>query len=86
MTDVIAGPLSKVLLVYGPLGILALVATAIAVRLYRDLVAERKTHAEDMRAFQDRYITKAESWMSQYYELQKRMTDLVEALTSKRGT
>ena len=81
--DLLTGPISKALLVYGPLGILALVATAIAVRMYRDLVAERKSHADDMHAFQDRYITKAESWMQQYYELQKRMTDLVEAMSTR---
>ncbi len=84
MTDALAGPISKALLVYGPLGIIALVSMYIAVRMYRDLIAERKSHAEDMHAFQDRYITKAESWMQQYYELQKRMTDLVEAM-SMRG-
>jgi hypothetical protein len=76
---------AKVLLVYGPLGAVCVISMLMTTKLYRDLIAERKAHSEEMRAFQERYITKADTWMSQYHELQKRMADLVEAMSKRRG-
>ena len=75
---------SKLLIVYGPLGVMALVAMLIAVRLYRDLHTERKEHAEEMKTIQERYITKAETWMGKYQELYEKTIDLMEAVEKRR--
>lgn len=75
---------SKLLIVYGPLGVMALVAMLIAVRLYRDLQSERKEHTEEMKTMQDRYITKADTWMSKYQELYEKTIDLIDAIEKRR--
>lgn len=77
--------IEKSLLVYGPLGATCAVSMLISLKLYKDLAAERKACREEMHALEERYITKADTWMTQYHELQKRMTDLIEAIGKKRG-
>lgn len=89
--------LSNVLIVYGPLGIGALVEGWVIARLYKDLkveraerAAERKAHeaerAAERKAWEDRYITKAETWMEKHAELQKATAAALESgLKVRRG-
>ena len=44
------GTLSGVLLVYGPLGLMALVSMLIAIKLYKDREADRVKHDEAIKA------------------------------------
>ncbi len=71
--------LSASLTVYGPLGILALLATLSTWKLYRDRERERKKHREEMTAIEDKYISKAEDWMAKYAEFAKVATQVVDA-------
>jgi hypothetical protein len=84
------------LVVYGPLGILALVGLTAAVWMFRLVIAERKAHAEEVRslneenkkslmAWEERYISKAETWMQQYHELAKSMNAVLESFTKRRN-
>jgi len=77
--------LAKSFLDYGAFGITTLVALLMTMRMYRDREVERKQNREEMHALEERYITKADTWMKQYYELQSRMTDLVETLSKAAG-
>lgn len=45
------------------------------------IAAERTKHQEEMKLFQERYVSKAESWMKQYYELQEAKDDIDRAHT-----
>lgn len=67
--------MTEKLFVYGPLGIICAILIVAVVYMYRALDAERKArdeqaakHQQDMLVFQERYITKAETWMKQYYD------------------
>lgn len=71
--------LSAKLVVWGPLGVLALVAITAAVKLYRDREKERKEHAQEMRTLEERYIAKAETWMEKYQDFSKATTQVVDA-------
>ena len=83
------------LVVYGPLGILALVGLVAAVWMFRLVIAERKAHTVEVQklneenrkaliAWEERYIAKAETWMQQYHELAKSMNAVLESLTKRR--
>ena len=83
------------LVVYGPLGILALVGLVAAYWMFRIVTAERKAHAVEVQklneenrkaliAWEERYIAKAETWMQQYHELAKSMNAVLESLTKRR--
>lgn len=87
----------KMWLVWGPLGLYALVMTGFVIKLYRDNRAdrahydaaltkersdrevERKAFAEDYRKLEDRLVTKAETWMTQYSNFSTVATKVVDA-------
>lgn len=82
---------SNIFLVYGPLGAMALIAGWIAWRIYRDnaqLREEHKNtimkltedHKHEMKALEERYITKAETWMAQYHELARAQTSVMDSI------
>lgn len=73
----------QIVLTYGPLGLFAIFGVALAAKLYKDLKAERKHHAKEMREMQDRYIQKAETWMEKYHELVKSLNDVLDAISSR---
>jgi hypothetical protein len=86
--------ISNAFLVYGPLGLIALVALLAAIRFYRDkekaaethaeiLAAERDRHAKEMRALEDRYITKAETWMEKNHELAASINQVLESISKR---
>ena len=84
--------LSTTLKVYGPLGILALLTTFAAIKLYRDrdrdrqaFEAERKEWDKEMRTLEERYVTKAETWMSKYAEFSQAATQVVDATIRRFG-
>jgi len=83
--------LSKILIVYGPLGVLALLAIYVAIRLYRDREADRvkfenalKEEREKYNELEERHINKAEGWMERYHELAQGMKQLLESVTKRR--
>jgi len=76
--------LAKAFVDYGALGIVALVSLAMTMKLYRDNVAERKTNREEMHTLEERYITKADTWMEKYHQHQESMNRLLEALSKRR--
>lgn len=83
--------ISKILIVYGPLGVLALLAIYVAIRLYRDREADRvkyelamKEEREKYDALEERHITKSEGWMERYHELAQSMKQLLESVTKRR--
>lgn len=71
--------LFEALTVYGPLGLFALAASWSTVSLYRDRERERKRHREEMSALEDKYISKAEDWMTKYAEFSRVATQVVDA-------
>ena len=68
------------LVVYGPLGIMAAVASLVAAKLYLDLKAERKAHEKTTADWMERHVTKAETWMTRYNELSKSIGAVIESL------
>lgn len=86
--------ISNAFLVYGPLGLVALVSLLAAYRFYLDkekankehaetLAAERDQHAQEMRAMEDRYITKAETWMEKNHELAASINQVLESISKR---
>lgn len=86
--------ISNAFLVYGPLGLVALVSLLATVRFYRDkeaaakehattLATERAKHAQEMRAMEDRYITKAETWMEKNHELASSINQVLESISKR---
>ncbi len=67
------------LLVYGPLGIIALVAMITTLRLYRDLTAERDRGRLAENALVERFVSKAESWTTRYHELAESLDKSLQA-------
>lgn len=76
MTDTVL----NAFLVHGPLGLIALLATLVAVKLYRDLQAERLKRDEERLALEQRYITKVESFIEKNHELVKSSVALADAM------
>lgn len=83
--------ISKILIVYGPLGVLALLAIYVAIRLYRDREADRAKYAQDLKEEREKYdelelrlISKSEAWMERYHELAQGMKQLLESVTKRR--
>jgi hypothetical protein len=66
------------LLVYGPLGIIALVSMLTTLRLYRDLSVERERNRAAENALVERFVAKAESWTTRYHELAEAQVVLME--------
>lgn len=68
------------LVVYGPLGVMAVVAMLVAGKLYLDLKAERKAHAKTISEWTERHVIKAESWMGKYFDLAQAINAVIESL------
>jgi len=86
--------IASVLLVYGPLGVICILSLLFAWKKDRDLAKERvafqnriddqsKAHHEELQTLQERFITKAETWMSKYGELATSMTAVLESFERK---
>jgi len=73
------------LLTQGLLGIIALILMWVVLRLYSDREKERAAHKLELRNFEDRYISKAETWMEKYHELAKSLNTVLESITRRRG-
>ena len=67
------------LLVYGPLGIIALVSMITTLRLYRDLTVERDRNRASEAALVERFVSKAESWTTRYHELAESLDTSIQA-------
>lgn len=67
------------LLVYGPLGIISLVAMVTTLRLYRDLFVERDRNRAAEAALVERFVSKAESWTTRYHELAEAQVKSLES-------
>jgi choline-glycine betaine transporter len=85
---------AKAFLVYGPLGLICLIMLFIAFRLYKDLTTERErhtkemnamrdNHAQEMRELEERYVTKAETWMDKNHELAKSINQVLESVSKR---
>jgi len=88
--------LAESLLVYGPLGVISCASLFIAVFKDRQLTKERQEflakleelnhkHQEEMQSLEERYITKAETWMTKYHEISVAQASVLEALTKKHS-
>ena len=86
--------IKDVFLIYGPLGFIALISLLAAIRFYRDkeraaeahadtLATEREQHAKEMRAMEERYITKAETWMEKHHELAASINQVLESISKR---
>ncbi len=86
--------ISNAFLVYGPLGLVALISLLAAVRFYRDKEAATKEHAEtlaterdqhttEMRVMEERYFTKAETWMEKNHELAASINQVLESISKR---
>lgn len=71
--------IGSVLLVYGPLGVMAILGVLIAVKMYRDRETDRKRHDKEMRDQEQRHIAKADSWVERYHELAVSLKDALDA-------
>jgi len=88
---------------YGVLGIIALLAMAVAWRkdrenktlndekdeLHKEHAARLTTlageHKSEMMALEERYITKAETWMQQHYELSRAQNEVLTSMERRYG-
>lgn len=79
--------IGKILIVYGPLGVMCFIALMVAWQKDKDLKTERqeyqkkleemaKAHQAEMNVLEERYITKAENWMNKYHELATVLAEL----------
>lgn len=85
--------IANAILVYGPLGVIAFLAIIVAVQKDRELTKERNSflskqeelmanHQKEMQALEERYVTKAETWMNKYHELAMSQNSTIGALKS----
>jgi hypothetical protein len=56
----------KSLVDQGGFAVTAVAGFAIAWRIYRDSRADAKAHREEMDAFQERYLVKANTWITKH--------------------
>jgi hypothetical protein len=81
---------------YGAIGLVSVVSLGWAWRLYRDMKttqaesrkevhALQTEHRQEMEALRERYITKAETWMSKYHELSKAQNEVLDAIERRYG-
>jgi len=86
--------IAKAFLVYGPLGLICLISLLVTWRLYRDITAERDRHvkemnasrdqhAQEMRNLEERYITKAETWMEKNHELAQSINQVLASISKR---
>jgi membrane protein DedA with SNARE-associated domain len=74
----------KALIGQGILGIVALISLYVAGYLYRELKEERGRHSKEMRDLEERYVTKAETWIGKYHDLSSSITSALQALQGKQ--
>lgn len=83
--------IANAFLVYGPLGVVALLAIMFAIQKDRTLTKEREgflnkleetqtQHNAELHALEERYVTKAETWMNKYHELATSQNATIGAL------
>ena len=83
--------IASAILVYGPLGVIAFLALAVALQKDRELTKERKEfldkqeslmaqNAQEMQELEERIVTKAETWMNKYHELATSQNATITAL------
>ncbi len=86
----------KTLLVYGPLGLFCALSLAgylqkdrAMVKMQKDFLDKQealmKSHKEEMAQMQERYITKAETWMEKYRERSEAQSNVIDALNKRQG-
>lgn len=84
--------IAKQLLAYGPLGLFTLIALFVAWRKDKELTDERKEHQKrmdekdkahqlEMNVLEEKYVSKAETWMAKYHELSTAQNETIEELT-----
>lgn len=88
--------LFKAIASYGLLGVVCALFGVIAFSKDKQLTKERleymtkleakdAEHKSEMHALEERYITKAETWMGKYHELMGSMNEVMEQLTKRVG-
>lgn len=81
---------------HGLLGVVTLIALWFAFKKDREATALHEAHAEstaalnathksEMEALQERYITKAETWMSKYHEMADSQNEVLISLERRWG-
>lgn len=86
--------ISKALIIYGPLGIFCAVFLLGYIQKDRAMVimqkeflekqeALQRSHSEEMKVLEERYITKAETWMEKYRERADAQHQLLDTLYRK---
>lgn len=86
----------KQLASYGLLGVVSALFGAWALSKDRQLTKERlqymekleaqaAAHKAEMHALEERYITKAETWMTKHHELMASMNDVMDRLEKRLG-
>jgi predicted PurR-regulated permease PerM len=73
--------ISKLLLTYGPLGVMTLLSLLVAQFLYK----EKRRWEDQCHQWEERYITKVEKLLEQYNALVHRVDNIVEVLTKRLG-
>ena len=68
----------KMVLENGLLGVAAIGGVWIAWKKDRENKKLHEQHSQEMKVMTDRYIVKAESWMKQYGELSRAITEILE--------
>ena len=77
--------LKEFLLTQGILGAVALILMWVVVRLYNEREKERGLHQAELKACEERYLSKAETWMEKYHELAKSLNTVLESITRRSG-
>jgi hypothetical protein len=91
MTDLVG-----TFLEHGLLGVVSLIALWFAYKKDREAVALHESHAErvtllnadhaaEMKALQERYISKAETWMGKYHEMADGQNEVLISLERRWG-
>lgn len=71
------------LTVYGPLGLITTICIVAVIVMYRDMRKERQGHQAEMKALEERYITKTEQNMEKYHVLAESMNRLLESVMKR---
>lgn len=88
--------LFKAIASYGLLGVVCALFGVIAFSKDKQLTKERleymeelkaqaAAHKAEMHALEERYITKAETWMAKHHELMASMNDVMDRLEKRLG-
>jgi hypothetical protein len=72
--------LTEVLTVYGPLGILSLLTTVAAIKLYRDKNAAEERHRDEMTTMVAREIERSTTIVDRYHAFAEKLHDVADRL------